>query len=191
MKRTNWIFVSLLLLAGTCAALAQTDESGELTASPPAIAQPQHAEKEEAVLDAQREKRALQIFLKSIEKEIVSAAEAMPADKYGFAPTDGESKGVRTFGQQVKHLAGYQPYSRRGRIRRGPAARCRRRAWTRNGAHEGGDSQLFAGSVRPPGQSDRCDRRQECDGQVVPNFTFNGYRGDSIGACCRGIDALP
>jgi uncharacterized damage-inducible protein DinB len=29
----------------------------------------------------------------------------MPADKYGFAPTDGEFKGVRTFGQQVKHLA--------------------------------------------------------------------------------------
>jgi hypothetical protein len=29
----------------------------------------------------------------------------MPADKYRFAPTDGEFKGVRTFGQQVKHLA--------------------------------------------------------------------------------------
>jgi hypothetical protein len=29
----------------------------------------------------------------------------MPADKYGFAPTDGEFKGVRTFGQMVKHLS--------------------------------------------------------------------------------------
>jgi hypothetical protein len=29
----------------------------------------------------------------------------MPADKYGFAPKDGEFKGVRTFGQEVKHLA--------------------------------------------------------------------------------------
>jgi uncharacterized damage-inducible protein DinB len=29
----------------------------------------------------------------------------MPAVKYAFAPTDGEFKGVRTFGQQVKHLA--------------------------------------------------------------------------------------
>ena len=28
-----------------------------------------------------------------------------PADKYGFAPTDGEFKGVRTFGQMVKHLS--------------------------------------------------------------------------------------
>lgn len=41
------------------------------------------------------------------EMEVVSAAEAMPADKYDFAPpaTAGEFKGVRTFGQQVKHLA--------------------------------------------------------------------------------------
>jgi hypothetical protein len=29
----------------------------------------------------------------------------MPADKYGFAPKDGEFKGVRTFGEQVKHVA--------------------------------------------------------------------------------------
>jgi uncharacterized damage-inducible protein DinB len=39
------------------------------------------------------------------EKEIVSAAEAMPADKYSFAPTNGNFSGVRTFGQQVKHIA--------------------------------------------------------------------------------------
>jgi uncharacterized damage-inducible protein DinB len=57
------------------------------------------------VLHVQREKRALQIFLNSVEKQIASAADAMPADKYSFAPTDGEFKGVRTFGQQVKHLA--------------------------------------------------------------------------------------
>ena len=39
--------------------------------------------------------------------EVVGAAEAMPADKYDFAPaaTMGEFKGVRTFGAQVKHLA--------------------------------------------------------------------------------------
>jgi uncharacterized damage-inducible protein DinB len=47
----------------------------------------------------------LRIFLKIVEKAIVSAADAMPADKYPFAPTDGEFKGVRTFGLQVKHLA--------------------------------------------------------------------------------------
>jgi len=43
--------------------------------------------------------------LKMAESEIVPLAEAMPADKYDFRPTDGAFKGVRTFGQQVKHLA--------------------------------------------------------------------------------------
>ncbi len=37
--------------------------------------------------------------------EIISALEAMPADKFDFAPTAGEFKGARTFGQQAKHLA--------------------------------------------------------------------------------------
>src|ERR1700674_4127082 len=41
----------------------------------------------------------------NIEHEFVEAAEAMPEDKYGFAPTTGEFKGVRTFAQQVKHVA--------------------------------------------------------------------------------------
>jgi uncharacterized damage-inducible protein DinB len=41
----------------------------------------------------------------SIEKEWVSLAEAMPADKYDFAPTQGEFKGVRSFGDQAKHVA--------------------------------------------------------------------------------------
>jgi len=43
--------------------------------------------------------------VKGVEGEFVPAAEAMPEDKYGFAPTNGEFKGVRTFGQQIKHVA--------------------------------------------------------------------------------------
>jgi uncharacterized damage-inducible protein DinB len=61
--------------------------------------------KETASLDAEQEKHALQVLAKLTEEVIVSAADAMPADKYGFAPTDGEFKGVRTFGQTVKHLS--------------------------------------------------------------------------------------
>ena len=61
--------------------------------------------KETASLDAEQEKHALQVLAKLTEKVIVSAADAMPADKYGFAPMDGEFKGVRTFGQTVKHLS--------------------------------------------------------------------------------------
>src|SRR5450755_1009392 len=43
--------------------------------------------------------------LTGVEKEVVSAAEAMPDDKFNFAPTQGEFKGVRTFAQQIKHIA--------------------------------------------------------------------------------------
>ena len=59
----------------------------------------------DASLDAQQEKRALQSLMKIVEREIISTVDAMPADKFGFAPTDGEFKGVRTFGQMVKHLS--------------------------------------------------------------------------------------
>lgn len=37
--------------------------------------------------------------------EFMAAADAMPEDKYSFAPTNGEFKGVRTFAQEVKHVA--------------------------------------------------------------------------------------
>jgi len=40
-----------------------------------------------------------------VERQVVSAAEAMPEDKYSFAPTNGEFKGVRTFAEEVKHIA--------------------------------------------------------------------------------------
>jgi uncharacterized damage-inducible protein DinB len=46
-------------------------------------------------------------LLSGMEQEFVSAAEAMPEDKYNFAPpvSAGEFKGVRTFGEQIKHVA--------------------------------------------------------------------------------------
>lgn len=43
--------------------------------------------------------------LSGMEHEWVSLAEAMPADKYSFAPTNGTFEGVRTFQQQVGHVA--------------------------------------------------------------------------------------
>ena len=47
----------------------------------------------------------LQMQLAIVERETVSIAEAMPEDKYNFAPTNGNFAGVRTFAQQVKHIA--------------------------------------------------------------------------------------
>ena len=43
--------------------------------------------------------------ISNIEEEFVSTADAMPEDKYAFAPSNGEFKGVRTFAQQIKHVA--------------------------------------------------------------------------------------
>ena len=41
----------------------------------------------------------------NLEHEFVPAVEAMPEDKFAFAPTGGEFKGVRTFAEQAKHVA--------------------------------------------------------------------------------------
>jgi hypothetical protein len=43
--------------------------------------------------------------VKTIEREILGLAQAMPADKYNFAPTNGTFTGVRTFALQVRHVA--------------------------------------------------------------------------------------
>ncbi len=49
---------------------------------------------------------ALGATLGIVEHEFVPTAEAMPEDKYDFAPSGtGDFKGVRTFAQQVKHVA--------------------------------------------------------------------------------------
>ncbi len=49
--------------------------------------------------------KALDMSLQIAESEIVPLAEAMPADKYDFAPSQGEFKGVRTFSLQMTHIA--------------------------------------------------------------------------------------
>jgi len=48
---------------------------------------------------------ALDFWITNTENRVVPAADAMPGEKYPFAPTAGEFTGVRTFAQQIKHLA--------------------------------------------------------------------------------------
>ncbi len=43
--------------------------------------------------------------LRQVESELVPLVEAMPDDKFDFAPTNGEFKGVRTFALQARHVA--------------------------------------------------------------------------------------
>jgi uncharacterized damage-inducible protein DinB len=82
MKRTKWLLVFMFL---TC--------SSFVVAQAPKSAEPRTTGQ---VLDH---------YIANVEGEFVPAAEAMPEDKYSFAPTNGEFKGVRTFAQQVKHVA--------------------------------------------------------------------------------------
>jgi hypothetical protein len=107
MRRVHLLVaVGAALICGGIAGAQSEKQSAPVTGAQTGAAM--HEEKmgvEFTTLDAGAEKRTLQIFLKSVEKQIVSAADAMPAVKYGFAPEEGEFKGVRTFGQQVKHLA--------------------------------------------------------------------------------------
>jgi hypothetical protein len=60
------------------------------------------------MLAADAAPNARQIFdrqLSNTEREVVGLTEAMPADKFNFAPTNGLFTGVRTFGTQAKHIA--------------------------------------------------------------------------------------
>jgi uncharacterized damage-inducible protein DinB len=61
-----------------------------------------------SLMAADKAPTAAEVFdrqLKSTEAEFVPLVEAMPADKFNFAPTAGDFKGVRTFAQQAKHAA--------------------------------------------------------------------------------------
>ncbi|MGA7926482.1 MAG: DinB family protein [Candidatus Sulfotelmatobacter sp.] len=49
--------------------------------------------------------QVVDFWVTNAEQLIVPAADAMPEAKYSFAPSNGEFSGVRTFAEQVKHLA--------------------------------------------------------------------------------------
>jgi|CZKS01.1.fsa_nt_gi hypothetical protein len=84
---TGFMMVILGLFAGVMATRAQQ-------AKP--FAEPEAAPTIASVMEVQ---------LKIVESQFVPAAEAMPQDKYSFAPTNGKYKGVRSFALEVKHVA--------------------------------------------------------------------------------------
>ena len=49
--------------------------------------------------------QVVDFWVTKTEQLLVPAADAMPEAKYSFAPSSGEFSGVRTFAEQVKHLA--------------------------------------------------------------------------------------
>jgi uncharacterized damage-inducible protein DinB len=88
--------IGTVLLAGCFGATAVSAQQGPPMGRPGAMPSSTEPATITSVLDMQ---------LSIEEREITGAADAMPEDKYSFAPTNGEFKGVRTFAQQVKHIA--------------------------------------------------------------------------------------
>jgi uncharacterized damage-inducible protein DinB len=83
MKSLHWFLALPLLLLSSGAALAQNSKPAPIhTVS-----------------------QALDFWITNTERLVVSAADAMPEEKYSFAPTAGVFTGVRNFAQQIKHLA--------------------------------------------------------------------------------------
>src|SRR5216684_5081312 len=85
MRKPNYLLTLAVLLAVCGAARAQAGKA--------------------PALDSVRE--TLDSWITNAEKHVVPVAEVMPEDKYSFAPAEasGEFKGVRTFAQQLKHIA--------------------------------------------------------------------------------------
>ena len=54
---------------------------------------------------AAAQRASLDEWISTAEERVVGVAEAMPEATYSFAPTNGEFKGVRTFAEQLKHVA--------------------------------------------------------------------------------------
>jgi len=82
VKKVNCVFVPLLVLAWSGLALARSHAATGRT-------NPQ----------------ILEFILRFQEQRLIDVAEAMPAEKYSFAPRQGAFNGVRTFAEQLKHIA--------------------------------------------------------------------------------------
>jgi hypothetical protein len=83
MKNLIRIFVSLLVFACNNRAQAQSADAAAHRSNTQIVS---------FILDFQ-------------ERRILAVAEAMPAEKYSFAPMAGAFKGVRTFAEELKHIA--------------------------------------------------------------------------------------
>ncbi|HXW61623.1 MAG TPA: DinB family protein [Candidatus Acidoferrales bacterium] len=92
--------VGILLLAGSLGMIASSPQQGAPPGGYPVGRNQTGGAQVPSSITA-----TLDFQLSIEEREVIGLADAMPEDKYSFAPTNGEFKGVRTFAQQVKHIA--------------------------------------------------------------------------------------
>ena len=67
---------------------------------------------------------SINFIWRDIAKDFSALAETMPEDKWSFKPTQGEFKDVRTFGEQVKHVACANEAWARQIVGQDPPSRC-------------------------------------------------------------------
>src|ERR1700694_2844373 len=67
---------------------------------------------------------SINFIWKDIERDFAALAEAMPEERWSFKPTQGEFKDVRTFGEQVKHVACANEAWAKQMVAKKPPARC-------------------------------------------------------------------
>lgn len=97
MKQTSLLLTAALSLAAA-SAYSQTSNSSSAAAASPSPSTP-------ATIAS-----AIDREISLVEKEVVEAAEAMPESKFDFSPEKlnipgSDYKGVRTFAEQLKHIA--------------------------------------------------------------------------------------
>src|SRR6266436_6350904 len=107
MKDVKTLLLLTSLLFATLA-YGQSDESSAVAAA--TAAAPQSSASSGTPSTPPTIGSAIDREISIIEKEVVEAAEAMPEDKFDFSPeklniSGSDYKGVRTFGQQLKHVA--------------------------------------------------------------------------------------
>jgi hypothetical protein len=81
MRKSNWVLAIIFLLVS--GASAQTEKA----------------------VEHRSVTQVLDFWVTETEHLVIAVADAMPEDKYSYAPSNGSFRGVRTFAEQVKHLA--------------------------------------------------------------------------------------
>lgn len=99
--KSNPVFLLPAILIFVLAAAALEEDTNRQPAANPPQGQSQALPTIASAVDRE---------ISAAEKQIVAAAEAMPEDKFNFSPeslniSGTDYKGVRTFAQQVKHIA--------------------------------------------------------------------------------------
>lgn len=92
MRRNGYLWIAIFLMAAGSIVSAQSAKPGEKPA--------ENSPRVEITIDKVESTSILHL-----QRILLPLAMAMPEDKYGFAPTNGEFKGVRTFAEQLKHVA--------------------------------------------------------------------------------------